>query len=134
MPGHVIPLLRSTPKAALLAFLGFLTAAGAEAGEQLSARDLQELFPGRFQAIVQGSLVISITARRDGSLLAEVLTKSDTGEWSIRSGQLCIRFAKWREGRTSCSPVVAEAGWYRGNDVVFREAEGLALAERKSNR
>jgi hypothetical protein len=29
---------------------------------------------------------------------------------------------------------VAEAGWYRGNDVVFREAEGLALAERKSNR
>jgi hypothetical protein len=125
---HVTTLLRWLPKTALLAVFSFLSAAGAEAGEQLSGRELYRLFPGRFQAVVQGTLVVSITARRDGSLLAEFMSRADTGHWSIRSGQLCIRLSKWRDGRISCSTVVEEAGWYRSNDVVFREADGIALA------
>lgn len=125
---HVIHLLRLLPKAVFLAIVGFLIATRAEAGEQLSRRELQQLFPGRFEAIVQGFLAVNITARRDGSLLAEFMSRADTGYWSIRSGKLCIRFSKWLDGRTSCSMVVEEAGWYRSNNVVFRKAEGIALA------
>jgi hypothetical protein len=125
---HVIPLLRLLPKAVFLAIVGFLTISEAEASEQLSRRELQQLFPGHFEAIVQGILVVSITARRDGSLFAEFMSRADTGHWSIRSGKLCIRFSKWLDGRTRCSMVVEEAGWYRSDNIVFRKAEGVALA------
>jgi hypothetical protein len=126
--------LRLLPIAAALTTFGFLTAAAAGASEQLSGRELQQLFPGRFQAIVQGSFVVSITARRDGSLFAEFMSRTDTGHWSIRSDKLCIKFSKWLSGRTSCSAVVEEAGWYRSSDVVFREAGPFALSSSSLNR
>jgi hypothetical protein len=125
---HAIPLLRLLPKAVFLVILGILTATRAEASEQLSRRELQQLFPGHFEAVVQGILVVSITARRDGSLLAEFMSRADTGHWSIRSGKLCIRFSKWLDGRTRCSMVVEEAGWYRSDNIVFKKAEGVELA------
>jgi hypothetical protein len=131
---HVILLLHWVSKAALVTIIGLLAAAAAQAGEQLSGRDLQQLFPGRFQAMVPGGFIVSITARRDGSLLAEFLSKADTGRWSIKSGKLCIKFSKWLDGRTSCSIVVEEAGWYRSDDVMFRQADGFALVERQLNR
>jgi hypothetical protein len=106
----------------------------AQAGETLSDRELQLLFPGRFQAVVRNSLMIDITASSDGSLLARFLHKADTGQWSIRSGRLCIRFSSWLSGRTNCSSVVAEEGWYRTSDVVFRPSEGFALAVRPQRR
>ena len=106
----------------------------AQAGDMLSERELQLLFPGRFQAVVKGSLTISVTAMGDGSLIAEFLSKADTGQWSIRSGKLCIRFSSWLDGRTNCSPVVAEGGWYRTREVTFRQAEGIALAVRPARR
>ena len=121
------------PSAAML-LLALLSYPQAQAGDMLSQRELQLLFPGRFQAVVKGSLTVSVTALRDGSLIAEFLTKADTGQWSIRSGKLCIRFSSWLEGRTNCSPVVAEDGWYRTNEVSFRQAEGMALAVRPARR
>ena len=121
------------PSAAML-LLALLSCPQAQAGDMLSERELQLLFPGRFQAVVKGSLTVSVTALGDGSLIAEFLSKADTGQWSIRSGKLCIRFSSWLEGRTSCSKVVAEDGWYRSNEVTFRQAEGIALAVRPARR
>src|SRR5688572_19236901 len=111
MSYHDTTLKRGLLYTAFFAVLSFLTVIGAKAGEQLSERELKQLFPGRFQAIVQGALVVSITASRDGSLLGEFMSMSDNGRWSIRSGQLCIRFSKWLNGRTSCAAVVEQAGW-----------------------
>ena len=134
MSCHVTTLKRGLLYAAFFAVLSFLTVVGAKASEQLSERELRQLFPGRFQAIVQGVLVVSITARRDGSLLGEFMSKSDTGKWSIRSGQLCIRFSKWLNGRTSCAAVVEQAGWYQSSEVKFREVEHWALPVRSLTR
>jgi hypothetical protein len=78
--------------------------------------------------------VVSITPRRDGLLHGEFMSKSDTGQWSVRSGQLCIRFSKWLNGRTSCAAVVEQAGWYQTSDVKFREAERWALPVRAITR
>ena len=111
-----------------------LACRSAEAGDMLSERALQLLFPGRFEAVVKGSLTVSVTARSDGSLIAEFLSKADTGRWSIRSDKLCIRFSSWLDGRTQCSPVIVDGGWYRTSEVMFRESEGLALAVRPARR
>lgn len=119
---------------AAMLVLAPLASCSAQAGSLLSERELQLLFPGRFEAVVKGSLTISVTAKSDGSLIAEFLTKADTGQWSIRSGKLCIRFSSWLEGRTKCSPVVVDGGWYRTSEVMFRQSEGLALAIRPARR
>jgi hypothetical protein len=46
--------------------------------------------------------------------------KSDTGRWTLRGNSLCIAWKTWLGGKTSCSAVVADDGWYRGGSVKFR--------------
>ncbi len=98
----------------------------AEAASEVSEGELRQLFPGRFSAIAHGFLKVKITALADGSLFAQQIGKSDTGIWKIRSGQLCIKFSKWLKGRTTCSPVTEQAGWYRTNAVTFRKISDSA--------
>ncbi|HEY7749135.1 MAG TPA: hypothetical protein VH933_10685 [Aestuariivirgaceae bacterium] len=126
---HIAILLRLLPRIAVLVPIALFTCE-AQASEFLSSRELRELFPGRFQVLVHGAFFVNVTARPDGSLLAQFMDQGDSGRWSIRSGQLCIRLSKWLEGRTTCSKVTEEAGWYRSSDVVFRQATGFALADR----
>ena len=108
-------------KALALAGLVMVLCAGpAYAGDRLTSSDLKQLFPGDFQAVVKDAFTLRIVARSDGSLVGKFLGASDTGRWSIKSGKLCIMLDRWLKGRTNCSPVVEEAGWYRGMDVRFR--------------
>jgi len=108
-------------RALALAGLTLILCAGeAQAGDKLTSSDLKQLFPGNFQAVVKESFTLSIIARSDGSLMGKFLGASDTGKWSIRSGKLCIMLNRWMKGKTNCSPVVEEAGWYMGTDVKFR--------------
>ena len=98
-----------------------MTALPPAAGEKLSGGELKSLFPGRFHAVVSGVMKFSITAKGDGSLSAvSPRGKTDQGRWSVRSGKLCIAFEKWLGGRMSCTPVVQEAGWYKGSLVKFK--------------
>lgn len=98
-----------------------LYALPASAGETLSGGELRNLFPGRFQAVVSGFIHLKITAGGNGSLSAiSARGKTDHGRWSIRAGTLCIEFERWLSGRRSCTPVVQEAGWYRGSMVKFK--------------
>ena len=120
--------------AAAMLLLVPISSQAARAADILSERELQLLFPGRFQAVVKGSLSVSVVALDDGSLTVEFMTRADTGQWSIRSGKLCIRFSSWLEGRTNCSPVVIDGGWYRTSEVMFRQSEGLALSVRPTRR
>jgi len=101
----------------------------AEAVSKVSEGELRQLFPGRFSAIAHGFLKVKITALADGSLLAQQMGKTDTGIWKIRSGQLCIKFSKWLKGRTRCSAVTEQAGWYRINAVAFRKLSDSASVQ-----
>jgi hypothetical protein len=93
----------------------------ASAGERLSGGEIRNLFPGRFQAVVSGFIHLKITVAGNGSLSAiSARGKKDQGRWSIRAGKLCIEFDRWLSGRRSCTPVVQEAGWYRGSMVKFK--------------
>ena len=102
---------------AILMTLGLGTAL---AGETLTPRELTRLFPGDFQAVVQ-NYNVRFSAKTDGTLIGKVLGSSDQGRWSVRGGKLCITLESWLNGRTNCSRVVEQAGWYEGSGVKFRK-------------
>jgi hypothetical protein len=91
------------------------------AGERLTAHELANLFPGRFQAVVTGLISFRIIAAGNGSLSAvSPRGKKDQGRWSVRANQLCIRFENWLGGRMSCTSIVRDADWYVGSKVKFK--------------
>lgn len=100
----------------------------APAGELslVSESELNQLFPGTFQVVARGVLSIDIVANSDGSLLAQKANDSDTGQWSVQSGKLCIKFSKWLKSQLHCSAVFDDGEWYRAADVAFRKIDGAA--------
>lgn len=102
--------------------LGILTSAGMVQAEQkiISGAELASLFPGSFQAVAHG-MTIKITARGNGTLSGQMQNLKDSGRWTLAGGRLCITWNKWLNGKTSCSMVVADNGWYRGSGVKFRK-------------
>ena len=104
--------------AAMLGFSGF--SAGADEAV-LSQAELGKLFPGSFQAVVSGAVTVKITARGNGTMIGQMTGQEDRGRWSVKSGKLCIVWSNWLNGKASCSRVIADDGWYRGNGVKFRK-------------
>jgi hypothetical protein len=102
--------------------LGIIASAGVASAEQkvISRAELAKLFPGSFHAVANG-MVIRITARGNGTLSGQMQNLKDSGRWTLSGGRLCITWNKWLNGRTACSMVVADNGWYRGNGVKFRK-------------
>ena len=101
--------------------LGFIFAHPLQASGSIEHQTLKAMFPGTFQAVVQG-YQLSFVARRDGSLVGQYQSQTDTGRWSIESGQLCIMLSSWLSGRTSCARVVPHGeDWYRADQVLFRK-------------
>jgi hypothetical protein len=109
------------------ALSGSFSAASADETSMLSERQLLRLFPGEFQVVAHGFLKLHITASTDGKLSAQQVGKSDTGRWEIRADRLCIKFSKWLKGRTRCSRVRENAGWYSTTDVVFKKSGDVVL-------
>lgn len=107
---------------AVFAVLGSLAAGPATAGERLSTHAIKQLFPGQFTAIVKGYTVI-FTANGDGSLIGNYNSAKDTGRWSISRGRLCIMLKDWMDGKTSCSTVVHNDGWYKAKKVKFKKLQ-----------
>ena len=112
-------ILISTFAAIVLLFSSF----GAGAGETvtLSQAELGKLFPGNFQAVVNGAVTVKITARGNGTLIGQMTGQEDRGRWSVKSGQLGIVWSTWLNGKPSCSRVIAGDGLYRGSGVKFRK-------------
>jgi hypothetical protein len=91
------------------------------AGDPMSQSELRRLFPGSFDAVVYGILQVKLVARGNGELVGLFSGKKDTGRWSVTNGRLCIMLYRWTDGKASCSEVVANNGWYRGNGVRFKK-------------
>ena len=105
--------------AIVMAFSSF--GAQADDASALSQAELGKLFPGSFQAVVSGAVTVKITARGNGTLIGQMTGQEDRGRWSVKSGKLCIVWSTWLNGKASCSRVIADDGWYRGNGVKFRK-------------
>jgi hypothetical protein len=107
----------------LAAIVVAFSSPGARADETiiLSQAELGKLFPGSFQAVVNGAVTVMITARGNGTMVGQMTGQEDRGWWSVKSGKLCIVWSTWLSGKASCSRVIADDGWYRGNGVKFRK-------------
>jgi len=112
-------LIISMLAAILMGFSGLAATAGDAV--TLSQAELGKLFPGSFQAVVHGAVTVKITARGNGTLIGQMTGQEDRGRWSVQSGKLCIVWSTWMNGKASCSRVIADDGWYRGNGVKFRK-------------
>ena len=82
--------------------------------------ELGNLFPGSFIAVASG-MPVTIVASGNGTLRGQMKGYKDTGRWTLSGGRLCITWNKWLNGKTSCSMIVADNGWYRGSGVKFRK-------------
>ena len=107
-----------------LAAAGFCVATAlmsALADEPMTHAQLQALFPGTFSAVVRGSMQVTFTAKGNGVLIGQATGRSDNGRWSLQDGKLCIMLNSWTKGKSTCSVVLADSGWYYGKGVKFRK-------------
>jgi hypothetical protein len=95
---------------------------GAHAATALTQVELQKLFPGTFTAVVHGAWTLTFTAKGNGTLIGAMTGKQDSGQWSLRDGKLCVMLTTWTHGKSACSAVVADSGWYRGQGIKFRKS------------
>ena len=102
--------------------LGMFLAHPVHASDGVEPQALKAIFPGNFEAVVEG-YTVSFTALRDGSLVGRYASVNDSGRWSLRRGELCIMLSSWFNGRTECARVVYHGGWYRADGVLFRKAK-----------
>jgi hypothetical protein len=116
----------SNGRLAVLLLLGLLTTnvwttAPLQAAGSVSALELRRLFPGSLPGNRAG--IFENPHHRVGRLFTVCAAngKSDRGVWAIRADRLCIRFTKWLKGRTRCSKVTEQAGWYSTSDVKFKK-------------
>lgn len=91
-----------------------------EAGKVLSARELRQLFPGKFIAYAYGVARINLTANPDGSVYGK-MGRADTGVWRLQGKELCIKFKRWLKGRNRCSTVSRKGDWYVTGPISFRK-------------
>ena len=112
--------------AASVAALGLLATAGQASAGNLNGGGIKGLFPGYFEATVQGYR-ISFSGYRNGSLRGEAYGRQDRGRWFVRGNNICVSWEQWTKGKTTCGSISQQDGWFiasgGGNEILkFRRA------------
>jgi hypothetical protein len=104
--------LRFTIFASMTAAVFVLSSLAADAGgKSLKASDIRALFPGNYEARVQGHKV-HVVARRNGSLAGSAYSQTDNGRWWVSGNQLCFAWSSWADGKANCGRIVQSGSWY----------------------
>jgi len=109
--------------AVALSLLATVASAGSNG---LDGRSIKGLFPGYFEAKVQGYRV-QFTGFGNGTLKGEAYGHQDQGYWSIKDNSLCVSWKEWTKGKTKCGVISQASGWYvasntTGEILRFRRA------------
>jgi hypothetical protein len=99
-----------------------LAPAALAAGAPMGATSIAGLFPGYYEAQVQGYTLL-ISATTDGSLHGKAFGREDTGRWQIVGDRLCVSWSQWTKGKNKCGDIVRNGSWY----VATNAAEGEVL-------
>jgi len=108
-------------KLAVAGVVVLCASSSAYAEATLTHSQLQKLFPGTFTAVVYGVKKLTFTAKGNGTLFGQMPGKQDSGRWSLKDGKLCVMLTTWTRGKSACSTVVADNGWYQGRGIKFRK-------------
>ena len=103
----------------------FVTGAHAGAGT-LDGNWIKGLFPGYFEAKVQGYRVL-FSGYRNGSLTGEAYGKQDRGHWFVKGNTLCVSWDEWTKGKIQCGSISQQGGWF-----VASGADGELLKFRRA--
>jgi hypothetical protein len=93
--------------------------ASSYAGDVLSSNELKQLASGRFLVSVYGTSM-TVTLRPNGSILGAAKGESDSGHWNLNGNRLCIGWNRWLGGKTRCSSLVSQVGYYQGSGFTFK--------------
>ena len=100
-----------TAASAAMAIMCFL--APAYAGQtSLDAASIKQLFPGYYQAEVQGGYTLLIYANAGGRLEGKAFGREDKGKWTIIGDQLCVSWKSWTKGQSKCGEIFSAGDWY----------------------
>ena len=108
-------------KLAAAGMIVMCAASASQASTALTHTQLQKLFPGTFTAVVHGAMKLTFTAKGNGTLIGAMPGKKDSGQWTVQNGKLCVMLNTWTRGKSACSAVVADNGWYQGRGIKFRK-------------
>ena len=116
--------------AALFAVLVIFTVQPAEAiSKYYSNSAIRSLFPGTFEARLDGGRRVLFKASSSGALKARLaLGLSDKGRWSVRQNKLCMSLNNWTEGKQFCSRVWKAGIWFAVSSlgqktILFKRAK-----------
>lgn len=112
--------------AAGIAALGLLATGGQAYAGSLDGRGIKDLFPGYFEAKVQGYRIF-FAGSRNGSLRGEAYGRQDQGRWFVKGNALCVSWEQWNKGKTTCGSISRQGGWFIASDggdeiIKFRRA------------
>ena len=124
--------------AALIGGTEATQAAGDEDPVALAAEDLQQLFPGNYEAEVEGYDML-ITGSTNGMLKGQAFSRKDEGRWWINEDTLCVAWSNWTDGKPMCGVITRKGDWYfsqnqKGEGMRFRRVQELASTAYKAGR
>ena len=96
----------------------------------LAAEELQQLFPGNYEAEVKGYDML-ITGSSNGMLKGEAFSRKDDGRWWVSEDTLCVAWSNWTDGKPMCGVITQKGEWYfsknkKGEGMRFRRIQELA--------
>ena len=100
-----------TKLAASLACVGLLALHGSAHAENLDGTWIKKLFPGYYEAKVQGTSVV-FAGYSNGWLNGATRISQDRGHWYVQGDQLCVSWEKWTGGKTMCGSISQAGGWF----------------------
>lgn len=103
----------------------------------LAAEDLQQLFPGNYEAEVAGYDML-ITGSSNGTLKGQAFSRNDDGRWWVNEDTLCVAWSNWTEGKPMCGVITRKGEWYtsqneKGESMRFRRIQEVASSAFKAN-
>jgi hypothetical protein len=112
--------------AAGIAAFGVLAPASQAYAGSLDGGGIKSLFPGYFEATIQGYRLL-FSGYRDGSLQGEAYGRQDRGRWFVTGNDICVSWEQWTKGKTTCGSISQQDGWFvasgGGNEILkFRRA------------
>jgi hypothetical protein len=112
--------------AVALAIIGLLATGGHAGAGNLDGKWIKGLFPGHFEAKVQGYRVL-FAGYRNGGLKGEAYGQQDQGRWFVKGNALCVSWEQWTKGKTQCGSISQQGGWFvvsydSGEMLKFRRA------------
>ena len=123
--GKTMPL--KTLLVSTAAMLSILVTTAFAGDPNLNAGQIASLFPGQYEAKVQGYKV-KFAGDTTGQLVGQAFGREDRGTWFVQGNTLCVAWRQWTKGQPKCGVIAQQGSWLVANNdsgemLRFRRSE-----------